>query len=162
MEEICRSCCLVHSCCSCCDCSTGIFSSHADLHLWKKSYILKTINFCNSFHDLLFCRYSFIQDIEGDRIFGIRSFSVRLGQKPVFWACVCLLEFAYAVGVVVGATSAHFWSKLVTVTSHAILASVLWNNARSVNLTNKSDITNFYMFIWKLFYAEYLLIPLIR
>uniref|UniRef100_A0A0D9WSU0 Uncharacterized protein n=1 Tax=Leersia perrieri TaxID=77586 RepID=A0A0D9WSU0_9ORYZ len=70
-----------------------------------------------------------IPDIEGDRIFGIRSFSVRLGQKKV--------------------------------AGHAILAAILWNRSRSLDLTSKTAITSFYMFIWKLFYAEYLLIPLL-
>ncbi|XP_020672844.1 probable homogentisate phytyltransferase 1, chloroplastic isoform X2 [Dendrobium catenatum] len=103
-----------------------------------------------------------IPDVEGDRIFGIRSFSVRLGQKPVFWTCVCLLEMAYAVAIVAGATSTCLWSKFPTVLGHAVLALILWNNARSVSLTSKAAITSFYMLIWKLFYAEYLLIPLIR
>ncbi|KAL0920163.1 hypothetical protein M5K25_009280 [Dendrobium thyrsiflorum] len=94
------------------------------------------------------------KDVEGDRIFGIRSFSVRLGQKPVFWTCVCLLEMAYAVAIVTGVTSTCLWSKFPTVLGHAVLALILWNNARSVSLTSKAAITSFYMFIWKLFYAE--------
>lgn len=82
-----------------------------------------------------------IPDIDGDRIFGIRSFSVRLGQRrvsikkglnyccdvgeflfadhivseQVFWICVYLLEMAYSVAVVIGATSSCTWSKIVTV-----------------------------------------------
>ncbi|TKY54557.1 Homogentisate phytyltransferase 1 [Spatholobus suberectus] len=45
---------------------------------------------------------------------------------------------------------------------HAVLASILWYRAKSVDLKSKASITSFYMFIWKLFYAEYLLIPLVR
>ncbi|RZR72087.1 hypothetical protein BHM03_00010261 [Ensete ventricosum] len=45
----------------------------------------------------------------------------------VFWICVYLLEMAYSVAMVIGATSSCIWSKFVT-----------------------------------LFYAEYLLIPLVR
>jgi homogentisate phytyltransferase/homogentisate geranylgeranyltransferase len=40
--------------------------------------------------------------------------------------------------------------------------AILWNRSRSIDLTSKTAITSFYMFIWKLFYAEYLLIPLVR
>ncbi|ONI27372.1 hypothetical protein PRUPE_1G082500 [Prunus persica] len=103
-----------------------------------------------------------IPDIDGDKIFGIRSFTVRLGQKRVFWICISLLEMAYSVAVLVGASSSFLMSKCITVLGHAILASILWNRAKSVDLNSKAAITTFYMFIWKLFYAEYLLIPLVR
>ncbi|CAN6448147.1 unnamed protein product [Victoria cruziana] len=103
-----------------------------------------------------------IPDIEGDRIFGIRSFSVRLGQKRVFWLCIYLLQMAYAAAIVAGAASSCLWSKVVMVTGHGILASILWLRAQSLDLKSKVAITSFYMFIWKLFYAEYLLIPLVR
>ncbi|XP_034200592.1 homogentisate phytyltransferase 1, chloroplastic isoform X2 [Prunus dulcis] len=103
-----------------------------------------------------------IPDIDGDKIFGIRSFTVRLGQKRVFWICISLLEMAYSVAVLVGASSGFLMSKCITVLGHAILASILWNRAKSVDLNSKAAITTFYMFIWKLFYAEYLLIPLVR
>ncbi|KAK8970108.1 hypothetical protein KSP40_PGU020517 [Platanthera guangdongensis] len=115
-----------------------------------------------TFFSIVIALFKDIPDIDGDRIFGIRSFTVRLGQKPIFWACVYLLEIAYTVAIVIGATSTSLWSKFATVLGHAFLASILWNNARSATLTSKTDITSFYMFIWKLFYAEYLLIPLVR
>ncbi|KAF5456336.1 hypothetical protein F2P56_025831 [Juglans regia] len=83
-----------------------------------------------SFFSVVIALFKDIPDIDGDKIYGIRSFSVRLGQKRVL--------------------------------GHAILASTLWNRAKSVDLSSKAAITSFYMFIWKLFYAEYLLIPLVR
>ncbi|XP_065001077.1 probable homogentisate phytyltransferase 1, chloroplastic isoform X1 [Musa acuminata AAA Group] len=115
-----------------------------------------------SFFSVVIALFKDIPDIEGDRIFGIRSFSVRLGQRRVFWICVYLLEMAYSVAVAIGATSSCLWSKFITILGHAILASILWNRARTLDLMNKAAITSFYMFIWKLFYAEYLLIPLVR
>ncbi|KAL5225447.1 hypothetical protein ABZP36_012086 [Zizania latifolia] len=115
-----------------------------------------------TFFSVVIALFKDIPDIEGDRIFGIQSFSVRLGQKKVFWICVGLLEMAYCVAILMGATSACLWSKYTTVAGHLILAAILWNRSRSLDLTNKAAITSFYMFIWKLFYAEYLLIPLVR
>ncbi|CAL5049072.1 unnamed protein product [Urochloa decumbens] len=115
-----------------------------------------------TFFSVVIALFKDIPDIEGDRIFGIRSFSVRLGQKKVFWICVGLLEMAYTVAIVMGATSTSLWSKAATIAGHSILAVILWSSARSVDLTSKAAITSFYMFIWKLFYAEYLLIPLVR
>ncbi|OVA00929.1 UbiA prenyltransferase family [Macleaya cordata] len=113
-----------------------------------------------SFFSVVIALFKDIPDIDGDTIFGIRSFTVRLGQKRVFWICVYLLEMAYAVAVLVGAASSSYWSKLITVLGHVILASILWLRAKSIDLKSKAAITTFYMFIWQLFYAEYLLIPL--
>ncbi|KAJ1433469.1 UbiA prenyltransferase family [Sesbania bispinosa] len=115
-----------------------------------------------SFFSVVIALFKDIPDIEGDKIFGIQSFSVRLGQKRVFWICVSLLEMAYGVALLVGAASSCLWSKIVTGLGHAVLASVLFYHAKSVDLRSKASITSFYMFIWKLFYAEYFLIPLVR
>ncbi|XP_058068001.1 probable homogentisate phytyltransferase 1, chloroplastic isoform X2 [Magnolia sinica] len=115
-----------------------------------------------SFFSVVIALFKDIPDIDGDRIFGIRSFTVRLGQKRVFWTCVYLLEMAYSVAVAMGIVSSCTWSKFITISGHAILASILWSRAKSLDLKSKAAITSFYMFIWKLFYAEYLLIPLVR
>ncbi|KAG6493765.1 hypothetical protein ZIOFF_048768 [Zingiber officinale] len=50
---------------------------------------------------------------------------------------------------------------LPLILGHAVLALILWSRASSLDLTSKAAIASFYMFIWKLFYAEYLLIPLV-
>lgn len=115
-----------------------------------------------SFFSVVIALFKDIPDIDGDKIFGIQSFTVRLGQKRVFWICIWLLEMAYAVALFVGASSTFLWSRYMTVLGHAMLGWLLWNQANSVDLTSKAGITSFYMFIWKLFYAEYLLVPLVR
>lgn len=88
-----------------------------------------------------------VPDIEGDKTFGIQTFTVHLGQKrvssihssfsvlvslmslfliillfllpgwpwQVFWACISLLQMAYTVAILVGATSSYVWSKVITV-----------------------------------------------
>ncbi|AQL03559.1 Small RNA degrading nuclease 3 [Zea mays] len=50
---------------------------------------------------------------------------------------------------------------LVMVSGHGLLASTLWQRAQQFDIENKDCITQFYMFIWKLFYAEYFLIPFV-
>ncbi|KAK3003533.1 hypothetical protein RJ639_018620, partial [Escallonia herrerae] len=90
-----------------------------------------------------------IPDVDGDRDFGIRSFSVSLGQEKVFWLCISMLLMAYGAAVVIGASSSFLPSKLITVLGHCSLATFLWLQARSVNLTSKASITSFYMLIWK-------------
>ncbi|XP_071742127.1 homogentisate phytyltransferase 1, chloroplastic-like [Rutidosis leptorrhynchoides] len=115
-----------------------------------------------SFFSVVIALFKDIPDIVGDKIFGIQSFTVRMGQKRVFWICILLLEIAYGVAILVGASSHFLWSRYITILGHAILGLVLWGRAKSTDLENKSAITSFYMFIWQLFYAEYLLIPLVR
>ncbi|KAI3803142.1 hypothetical protein L1987_31291 [Smallanthus sonchifolius] len=79
-----------------------------------------------SFFSVVIALFKDIPDIVGDKIFGIQSFTVRLGQKRVFWICILLLEVANGVAILVGASSPSLWSRYIT------------------------------------FYAEYLLIPLVR
>ncbi|CAK7353864.1 unnamed protein product [Dovyalis caffra] len=90
-----------------------------------------------------------IPDVDGDRDFGIQSFSVSLGQERVFWLCVNMLLIAYGAAVVVGASSTFLPSKFITILGHCTLAFVLWLRARTVDLASKESITSFYMFIWK-------------
>ncbi|XP_047952348.1 homogentisate phytyltransferase 1, chloroplastic-like isoform X3 [Salvia hispanica] len=115
-----------------------------------------------SFFSVVIALFKDIPDIVGDKIYGIQSFTVRLGQEKVFWICISLLEMAYAVALFVGVTSTCTWSKWATVIGHTALGYLLWSRAKSIDFKSKAAITSFYMFIWKLFYAEYLLIPLIR
>ncbi|GAB2224931.1 hypothetical protein Droror1_Dr00005712 [Drosera rotundifolia] len=142
------------------------FFLHVQMHVYGRTAVFsKPVIFATafmSFFSVVIALFKDIPDIEGDRIFGIRSFSVRLGQKRVFWICISLLEMAYAVAILAGATSTLPWSRLITVLGHATLGTILWSKAKSVDLSSKAAITSFYMFIWKLFYAEYLLIPLVR
>ncbi|KAL5549235.1 hypothetical protein UlMin_004466 [Ulmus minor] len=142
------------------------FFLHIQTHVYKRpAAFSRPLIFATafmSFFSVVIALFKDIPDIDGDRIFGIRSFTVRLGQKPVFWTCISLLEIAYGVAILVGASSGFLWSKIITVLGHTVLATILWRSAKSVDLSSKAAITSFYMFIWKLFYAEYLLIPLVR
>lgn len=142
------------------------FYLHVQTHVYGRPAIFsKSVIFATgfmSFFSVVIALFKDIPDIVGDQIYGIRSFTVRLGQKRVFWICITLLQMAYAAAIIVGASSSCLWSKLITVMGHMSLSSILWIRAKSVDLDSKVAITTFYMFIWKLFYAEYLLIPLVR
>ena len=141
----------------------------------------------------------------------MRTFSVRVGVKNVFWTCIALLETAYAGALGVGLASqvpplslpwfiwqsslscrkkqhsisfakgaAHLatsvsscttkqanvalqvlWSRVATVSAHALLGYMLLQRACKTDLKDSKAIYSCYMFCWKLFYTEYLLIPLI-
>nr|BAK52290.1 isoliquiritigenin dimethylallyltransferase [Sophora flavescens] len=139
---------------------------HMQTHVFKRPATFpRPLNFCIAILSLFFvviALFKDIPDIEGDKKFGVQSLAVRLGQKRVFWICISLLEMAYGVTILVGATSPFLWSKISTGLGHAVLASIVWNRAKSVDLKNKDSYKSFYMFIWKLICAEYCLIPLFR
>ncbi|KAG4395587.1 hypothetical protein GLYMA_20G245100v4 [Glycine max] len=103
-----------------------------------------------------------ISDVKGDKAYGIDTLAIRLGQKWVFWICIILFEMAFGVALLAGATSSYLWIKIVTGLGHAILASILLYQAKSIYLSNKVSTISFYMLIWKLLYAAYFLMALIR
>ncbi|KAJ6732260.1 HOMOGENTISATE SOLANESYLTRANSFERASE CHLOROPLASTIC [Salix purpurea] len=125
-----------------------------------RSLVFATAFMC--FFSAVIALFKDIPDVDGDRDFGIQSFSVSLGQERVFWICVNMLLISYGAAVAVGASSTFLPSKLITIFGHCTLAFILWFRARLVDLTSKDSITSFYMFIWKLFYAEYFLVPFVR
>lgn len=103
-----------------------------------------------------------LPDIKGDTQAGVRTFSVRHGAKAVYWTCIGLLLAAYAGGVLFAATSPVGWTRLPVALGHMALAGLLWSKSVKVNPDRKQVLAEHYMFIWKLFYAEYLIIPFLR
>ncbi|KAL7597633.1 hypothetical protein Lser_V15G23602 [Lactuca serriola] len=103
-----------------------------------------------------------IPDIKGDEMHGIKSLASQIGPERMFWSCVWFLGVAYGVAILIGATSSSTWSKYVTILGHLVLGLTLWIRAKSVDLKSVSSISSMYLFLWKLFYAEYFLLPLVR
>jgi homogentisate phytyltransferase/homogentisate geranylgeranyltransferase len=103
-----------------------------------------------------------LPDIKGDTQAGVRTFSVRHGAKAIYWTCIGLLLAAYAGGVAFAATSPVAWTRLPVALGHIALAGLLWSKSVKVNPDRKQALAEHYMFIWKLFYAEYLIIPFLR
>ncbi|RDX66218.1 Glycinol 4-dimethylallyltransferase, partial [Mucuna pruriens] len=101
-----------------------------------------------SFYSVGVALFKDIPDIEGDKKFNIHSFSARLGQKKVFWICTSLFEMAFGVAFLGGVTSSYLWIKIVTGLGHAVLASILWYQAKSVDLKSKASIRSFYTLTW--------------
>ncbi|KAK7315326.1 hypothetical protein VNO77_33866 [Canavalia gladiata] len=90
-----------------------------------------------------------LPDIEGDRKHGVKNLSILLGSKTVFWSCISLLEIAYGVAIMVGVSSPYLWSKIITGVGHAILALILWYQAKSVDLESSTSTSSFYLLFWK-------------
>lgn len=99
-------------------------------------------------------------DTEGDRQFHIATLSIRLGQAAVFNLSRQILVCLYAIFIGLS------FSPLLTGTnafviavSHSILAIAMWWRSLQVDLRDRTSITDFYQFIWRLFYIEYIVFP---
>lgn len=120
-----------------------------------------TVGFMLAF-SVVIALFKDIPDVKGDSAAGVATFSVRHGPAAIFWVCTCLLLAAYAGGIVFAATSPPGWSRLLVGGGHAALGALLLARSRAVNTSRKAELAAHYMFVWKLFYAEYLLIPFLQ
>ncbi|MBW4661290.1 MAG: homogentisate phytyltransferase [Drouetiella hepatica Uher 2000/2452] len=100
-----------------------------------------------------------IPDLEGDRLYHITTFTVKLGQRSVFNLARWVLTVCYggmvAAGLVISGVNSAF-----VVGWHLVALILLWATSLKVNLQDQKAIAQFYQFIWKLFYLEYILFPL--
>ena len=102
-----------------------------------------------------------VPDIEGDRAYSIRTFTVRLGAEKVFAIGLSALALAYAGMILLGPwLLAGYVQPVVLVVGQLAAAGVLLYLANSVDPGDKQAFTRFYMRVWALFFLEYLLVPL--
>ncbi len=100
-----------------------------------------------------------IPDLEGDRRYHIRTFTLRLGARAVFNLARWVLTACY-LGMILAALVLPQVNTIVLVLSQGLALAAVWLQSRSVDLQDRGAIARFYQFIWKLFFLEYLLFPL--
>lgn len=100
-----------------------------------------------------------IPDMEGDRQYHITTLTIQLGSKAVFNLSCWVITLCY-LGMILASllwlTSVNLSFVIIT---HLVALGLLWWRSLSVDLQDKSSITSFYQFIWKLFFLEYLIFP---
>jgi homogentisate phytyltransferase/homogentisate geranylgeranyltransferase len=101
-----------------------------------------------------------VPDIEGDRRFGIATFSVRLGPRPVLGVGLGALTAAEVGMAVVGPLVLDGADAVVLVAGHLLALAALWRWALHVDPADPMDFAGFYQRVWQLFFCEYLLVPL--
>ena len=104
-----------------------------------------------------------IPDLEGDRQYNISTYTVRLGRKKVFNLARWVLTACYG-GLIAAAPFLSGIQPLFLMTAQALGIAYFWWLSRRVDLDTsfvKKDISypDFYQFIWKLFFVEYLIFP---
>lgn len=101
-----------------------------------------------------------VPDLEGDRQYNINTFTLVIGKPAVFNLSRGVITVCYFGMMLAGL----FWLTSLNVsffvTSHVVLLGLLWWRSHDVDLSEKSAIADFYQFIWKLFFLEYLIFPI--
>lgn len=104
--------------------------------------------------------YKDIPDLEGDRQHTIFTLAVRLGARPVFNLGRWLLTICYLLPIGFGLGD---WSRPgspLFVVIHLGLVAFFWWRSWQVDVMSRPEMTRFYLLLWALFYAEYLLLAL--
>lgn len=111
-----------------------------------------------------------IPDIEGDRRFNIQTFTVQMGQVAVFNLARWILTLCYLGIIGVGILLPQVNAPLLII-SHSIALALCWIYSWRVNWQDRKikampklaskllSYPQFYQFIWKLFFIEYLIFP---
>jgi homogentisate phytyltransferase / homogentisate geranylgeranyltransferase len=105
-----------------------------------------------------------IPDLEGDRQYNISTYTLKLGRKKVFSLARWVLTLCYG-GLMLAAPFLPGVHSLFLIVAQGISILSFWWLSRRVDLDpspTPKDISypDFYQFIWKLFFAEYLIFPL--
>ncbi len=101
-----------------------------------------------------------VPDLEGDLQYNINTLTIVIGKPAVFNISRGVITVCYLGMMIAGL----FWLTSLNasffVISHLLLLGLLWWRSQDVDLSEKSAIAEFYQFIWKLFFLEYLLFPI--
>jgi homogentisate phytyltransferase/homogentisate geranylgeranyltransferase len=101
-----------------------------------------------------------VPDIEGDRAYRIATYSVRLGGAVVLRAGLALLAAAYLGIAVAAPLLLDGWAAAFLAASHVAALAALLIAARRTDPADRADFTGFYMLVWRLFFLEYVIVPL--
>ncbi|NEQ12193.1 MAG: UbiA family prenyltransferase, partial [Moorea sp. SIO4E2] len=100
-----------------------------------------------------------VPDIDGDKLFNITTFTIRLGKLAVFNIARGVITACYLAMVLASVLLLGSVNILFLVGTHLVALAVMWWRSYQVDLEDKNAIASFYQFIWKLFFLEYLIFP---
>jgi homogentisate phytyltransferase / homogentisate geranylgeranyltransferase len=101
-----------------------------------------------------------VPDLEGDRQYHIQTFTIVLGKSNVFQLTRWAITLAYLGTIAAGVLMPSSMNAWFLAISHTGLLGLLWWRSQDLDLEQKESIANFYQFIWKLFFWEYLIFPI--
>jgi homogentisate phytyltransferase / homogentisate geranylgeranyltransferase len=101
-----------------------------------------------------------VPDMAGDQKFQIQTFTISWGKPAILNITRWVISVAYLSMMAAGIWLLPAVNTAFLVGFHGVLLSLLWWRSRDVDLEDQQAIGSFYQFIWKLFFLEYLLLPL--
>ncbi len=101
-----------------------------------------------------------VPDLEGDKQYNITTFTILLGKSTISKVTLGIITFCYLGMITAGLIKLPGINPWLTIGSHLSLLVLLGLRSQGVDLEDKIAIAQFYQFIWKLFFLEYLLFPL--
>lgn len=100
-----------------------------------------------------------IPDADGDRRFSVRTLTVRFGARRVLALGLVVLSAAYVAVIVAALVGVPGLHGGVLAAAHLVALIVLLAASARVDLRRQPSIARFYLVIWALFYAEYVMFP---
>ncbi|MBD2342563.1 homogentisate phytyltransferase [Anabaena subtropica] len=101
-----------------------------------------------------------IPDMEGDRLYNITTFTIQLGPQAVFNLALWVLTVCYLGMVMIGVLRLGAINSVFLVITHLVVLCWMWMQSLTVDIHDRTAIAQFYQFIWKLFFLEYLMFPI--
>lgn len=100
-----------------------------------------------------------IPDMEGDKQYNITTFTLKLGKEAVFNLARWVITACYLGMILAGGLLLDSVNTVFLCAAHLTALGLIWWRSQSVDLQDKNAIAQFYQFIWKLFFLEYLIFP---
>lgn len=107
---------------------------------------------------LVIALYKDIPDLAGDSHFGIRTFTVRLGPARVFGIGRWVLTMFYVVPIGLALLEIGRPANIALVVAHFLALLFFWRRSLAVRPEDGLSMTRFYLILWGLFYAEYIIL----
>ena len=99
-------------------------------------------------YGLVIAIYKDIPDQAGDRQFGIRTFTVRLGPRKVFEAGRWLFTALYLIPIVAALTQLPRLGGWLLLLAQLVMVAIFWRASWRVDPAEPTSVTRFYMFLW--------------
>ena len=100
-----------------------------------------------------------LPDVEGDRAHRIATLPIRLGPRRVLTIGLVVLTACYTAVIVGALAGLEGVDGPTLAVAHLLFLVAAWVAWRVVRLDDRASVTRFYLFIWGLFFAEYLAFP---
>ncbi len=109
---------------------------------------------------LVIALYKDIPDWAGDKHYAVRTFAVRMGHGRIFRIGRWLLTGLYLLPTAVGLGRLPNPEGIALIVTHVAMVLLFWAISLRTNPAQPHSMTRLYLFLWGLFYAEYVFLSL--